>query len=82
MSTANRVPHVGQPPAVNGLVVVADEEDPVVGRGEQERHAELARVHVLDLVDEQVRASRSPAREERCILLESPERQRHEVVEV
>ena len=78
----NQPPHIRQPPAVDGLVVVADEEDPVVRCGQQARHTELARIHVLDLIHEQVRAPRPPAREERCIFPETPECQRHEVVEI
>ena len=52
---------VGQPPAVDRLVVVADEEDPVGRRGDQERQLELGSVDVLDLVDQQLAAGRAPA---------------------
>ena len=49
-------PDVGQPPAVDRLVVVADEEDPVGRRRQQERQPELRPIDVLDLVDEQLAA--------------------------
>ena len=55
---------VGQAPAVDRLVVVADEEDPVRRRGEEQREPELGPVEVLGLVDEQVGAARAPARED------------------
>ena len=75
-------PDVGQPPAVDRLVVVADEEDPV-GRGRQEeREAELAAVHVLDLVDQQLLAPRPPPGEQRRVRLEALDRAQDEVVEV
>ena len=47
-------PDIGQSPAIDGLVVVADQEDPIGRRGEQQRHAQLRSVHVLDLVNEQL----------------------------
>ena len=55
-------PDVGQPPAVDRLVVVADEEDPVRRRREQEGEPQLGAVDVLDLVDEQVGTGRATAR--------------------
>ena len=79
---AQDAPHVREPPAVDGLVVVTHQEDPVVRCREQECQAELARVHVLDLVDEKVRAPRPPALEERRVRLQPSERERDEVVEV
>ena len=55
---AQHPPDVGQPPAVDGLVVVTDQQDPVRRRREQQRQPELGPVHVLDLVDQQVGAPR------------------------
>ncbi len=74
--------HVGQPPAVDALVVVADEEDAVRRGCQEQRQPELARVHVLDLVDEQVRAARPPAGEKRRLRLQDPQRPCDQVVEV
>ena len=75
-------PDVGQPPAVDRLVVVADEEDPVRRRGEQQGQPELGPVEVLGLVDEQVRAALAPAREDAGVALEQAQAARDEVVEV
>ena len=60
---AQEAANVGEAPAVDRLVVVADEEDPVVGRREQERQPELRPIEVLRLVDEQMPAARAPCRE-------------------
>ena len=60
-------PDVGQPPAVDRLVVVADQEDPVGRRGEQQGEPELRPVDVLDLVDEELAAARAPARQQRRV---------------
>ena len=74
--------HVGQPPTVDGLVVVADHEDPVGRRRQEEGHPELAAVDVLDLVDEEVGTGPSPAIEDRSIGIEQADGPRDEVVEV
>ena len=68
--------HVGEAPAVDRLVVVADEEDPVRRRRQQQGEPQLAAVDVLDLVDQQVGAARAPAREQRRVGLEQPQRAR------
>ncbi len=68
-------PDVGQPPAVDRLVVVADEEDPVGRRGEQQGQPELGPIDVLDLVDEEVAAAlAASARGRRRVRLEGCER--------
>ena len=51
--------HVGESPAIDGLVVVPDEQDPVRRCREQECEPQLRPIDVLDLVDEQVGAARS-----------------------
>ena len=61
---AKHAADVGEPPAVDALVVVADEEDAVRGRREQQGEPELCPVDVLDLVDEQLAAAPAPACQE------------------
>ena len=73
---------VGQPPAVDRLVVVADEEDAVGRRGEQQGEPELRSVDVLDLVDEQMGAPLAPPREEPGVALEPIDRAQDQVVEI
>ena len=73
---------VRESPAVDRLVVVADEEDPVGRRGQQERQPELCPIDVLDLVDEQLPAPRPPARQQRRLALEDGDRAQDEIVEV
>ncbi len=73
---------VGEPPPVDRLVVVADEEDPVRRGREQQREPQLRAVHVLDLVHEQVGAAAAPRREQVRVRLERRERASDEVVEV
>ena len=73
---------VGEPPAVDALVVVADEEDAVRGRGKQQGEPELRPVDVLDLVDEQLAAAPSPAREEGLVGRQPVDRPQDEIVEV
>ena len=51
---AKHAAHVGEAPAVDRLVVVADQEDPVVRRREEQRELQLRPVEVLRLVDEQL----------------------------
>ncbi len=53
-------PNVGQPPSIDRLVVVADEEDAVRRRCEEQGQAELGPVEVLRLVDKQVGAAPPP----------------------
>ena len=73
---------IGQPPAVDRLVVVADEAD-VVRRGrQQQREVELQPVDVLRLVDQQRRRPRPPAGEQHRIGRETPDSPDHQVVEV
>ena len=73
---------VGEPPAVDALVVVADEEDPIGGRRKQQGELELRPVDVLDLVDKQLAAARAPAGEERLVGRQHLDRPQDEVVEV
>ena len=73
---------VGEPPAVDALVVVAHEEDAVRGRRKQQGEPELRPVDVLDLVDEQLAAALAPAGEERLVGRQHVDRPQHEVVEV
>ena len=73
---------IGQAPAVDRLVVVTDEEDPVRRRGEQQRKTELRAVDVLDLVDEQVGAPSPPAIQGRRLAREDLESAPDEVVEI
>ena len=75
-------PHVRQSPSVDRLVVVADQEDAVPRRRQEQRQPELGAVHVLDLVDEQVAAALTPAGEQRRVARERGERVSDEVVEV
>ena len=75
-------PHVGEPPGVDRLVVVADHEEVVLGSGKQPDEAKLRGVHVLELVDADVLESRLPAEAERRIRREQVGGPDHEVVEV
>jgi hypothetical protein len=79
---AEHTTHVGQAPAVDRLVVVADEEDPVGRRGEEQRQVELRAVEVLRLVDEEVRARGAPSDEQGWGLAQPVERPTDQVVEV
>ena len=74
--------HVGEPPAVDALVVVADEEDAVRRRRKQQGEPELRPIDVLDLVDEQLAAAPAPAGEERLVRRQHVDRPQDEVVEV
>ena len=51
---AQDAPHVGQPPGVDRLVVVADHEQVALRLGQQRTRLELGAVHVLELVDADV----------------------------
>ncbi len=73
---------VRQPPSVDRLVVIADEEDPIGGCGQQQRHPELGAIEVLGLVDEQMRAATAPSLQQHGVRLQSAECPRDEVVEV
>ena len=75
-------PHVGQSPAVDRLVVVADQEDLVAGAASSRASRSWRTIHVLRLVDQQVLALRAPAAEEGRPGLQQPERPRDQVVEV
>ena len=75
-------PDVGEAPAIDGLVVIAHEEDPVVGRGEQEREPQLGPIHVLDLVHEQVRTRGAPPAQHVRPAPQHADGARDEVVEV
>jgi hypothetical protein len=69
---AQDAPHVGEPPAVDALVVVADEEDPIRRRRQEQGQRQLAPVDVLDLVDQEVGAASPPAAEEGFVPAERP----------
>ncbi len=73
---------VGKPPTVDGLVVVADQEDAVRGRGQEQCHAQLGSVQVLRLVDEQLTASGAPSLEDVGVPFQQPQRPGNQVVEV
>ena len=75
-------PHVGETPRVHRLVVVADQEDVVRGRGQQQRQLQLGSVQVLGLVHQQPRGARPPAGEQARVRLQSLERAHQQVVEV
>ena len=50
--------HIGEPPGVDRLVVVADDEEVVLRRGQEADEPELRRVDVLELVDAHVGEAR------------------------
>ena len=75
-------PDIRQAPAVDRLVVVADEEDPVRRGGEQQRKPKLRAVDVLDLVDQQLSAAPTPARQQGGVALEGRDRPKDQVVEI
>ena len=75
-------PDVGESPAVDRLVVVADEEDPVGRGGQQQGEPELGAVDVLDLVDQQLPAATAPAGEQVRVAFQLRDRAKDEVVEV
>ena len=79
---AEHASHVGETPAIDRLVVVADEEDAVRRLREQQCELQLRPVEVLCLVDQQLGAAGTPARQGRSVVLEQPQRTDHEVVEV
>src|SRR5207249_8518112 len=67
-------PDVRQPPAVDRLVVVADQENPICRCGQQQGQSELATVDVLHLVDQQLGTGGAPAGEEGSVRFEKSER--------
>ena len=73
---------VGQAPAVDRLIVVADEEDPVRRRCQRERKLELHLVDILDFVDQKVGAVTAPAREQEVVRPKRAHCADHQVVEV
>ncbi|MFN8630348.1 MAG: hypothetical protein U0838_08500 [Chloroflexota bacterium] len=75
-------PHVGKPPAIHGLIVVADEECIAPLACQQHREVQLRAVQVLRLVHQQRRAPGAPPHQRRLVALEQPKRAQHEVVEV
>ncbi len=75
-------PDVREAPGVDGLVIVADEEDVPLIAGEQDGKVQLRPVEVLRLIHEEDLRPRSPARQERRVRIERGRRPRHEVVEV
>jgi hypothetical protein len=74
--------HVREAPAVDRLVVVADEEDMVGRRGQEQGEAQLRAVDILDLVDEQLGTPPAPDGEQLIVVLEHLGRSKDEVVEV
>ena len=75
-------PHVGESPRVHRLVVVADQEDVVRGRGQQQGQLQLGAVQVLCLVHEQPRRAGAPAHEQPGIPVQALEGAHQQVVEV
>ena len=75
-------PDVGESPAVDRLVVVADEEDPVGRSGQQQGEPELGAVDVLDLVDQQLPAAIAPAGEQVRVAFQLGDRAQDEVIEI
>ena len=73
---------VGAVPAVDRLLRVADRRHVVAVAPPRLEQAELQRVHVLELVDEQVAVAPALRGRERLVLLERPGDQREQVVEV
>jgi hypothetical protein len=76
------VAHVGAAPAVDGLVVVADDAEVLVLLAEGADERELRAVRVLVLVDEDVAVARPPAREDVGARLPERDDTANEVVEV
>ena len=76
------VPDVGAAPAVDRLVVVADDREVAVLRGERPDPQVLRPVRVLVLVDVEVAPAILVAREDVGRLVEEPDRLEEEVVEV
>ena len=74
--------HVGQAPAVDRLVVVADQQDPVRRFGEEQGEAELGAIDVLDLVDEQMARTGTASGRAGPVPLERVDGAEDEVVEV
>ena len=75
-------PNVGEAPAVDGLVVIADQEDPVRRCGQEQRQVQLGAVHILDLVDQQLPTSAAPPGEEAGLALQGRDGAEDQVVEV
>ncbi len=57
---AEHAPHIGEPPPVDGLVVVTDQAQVARVAGKQDRELELRAIEVLRLVHEQGRAAPPP----------------------
>ena len=74
--------HVGEPPGVDGLVVIAHHEQVALRLGQQSHQAQLCRIHVLELVHAQVRETVLPAQAEARVRLHRIGRPDHQVVEV
>ncbi len=74
--------HVGESPGIDGLVVIAHEEDVAAISCQQQCQLQLRAVQVLRLVDEEDGSPRPPARQQRRVGRQRRDRQRHEVVEV
>ena len=82
LCTVNLSLDLRQPPAIDRLVVVTDEEDAVGGRREEYRESELRPVHVLDLVDEQLLAVSTPTGEQGRVAFQLRDRAQDQVVEI
>ncbi len=74
--------HVGAPPAVDGLVVIADDAEVAVLGGELDDEAVLREVDVLIFVHEDMAEALLVAREHVGVLLEQPHYAVNEIVEV
>ena len=75
-------PHISQAPGVDGLVVIAHEEDVAALTGQQHGQIQLCPVEVLGLIHEEHRGPSAPAPQERRIVDERWQRPSHEIVEV
>ena len=82
LDEAQDPPDVGEPPAVDRLVVVADQKDAVGGRRQQQCQTELCSVDVLDLIDEELPAVTAPAGEQGRVRFEPLDGAQDEIVEI
>ena len=74
--------HAGPAPSVQGLVLVADAEEPILGRREDPYEQLLRRLDVLVLVDQNLPEAALPAPAKIGVLTQRPHCGEHEVIEV
>ena len=79
---ADHPAHVGEPPGIDRLVIVAHQEDVVLGRREDQGQLQLGPVQVLHLVHQQRPAARAPALEQERVGEKADQRSPYEIVEV